>query len=395
MNPRRVALMGPFSVRALAGFLPEETMRTLPPGAGGAALVNLAVARLQRQWPTDIITLDAAAPSGGIKIEQGPLRLWIMPRRPAKAMRDLFRQERMELHNALRASRADVCHAHWTYEYGLAAVTQSICPTVVTVHDHARRMLAWCGPRFFPLYVMSRRVLKSARHLTAVSPGTAAYAGRVAHTSVPVIANCLSPDTTTAPDPAVTPPAGRPLFVGAWSWAAYRNTKRGLRVFAAVRHRYPDARLDLMGVDMEANGPAARWAEANGLTDGVRFLGLPPWNETLARLLSADVVFHPSLEESFSLPVAEALARGVPVVAARQAAGPAWLVEQSGNGALVDGTDVDGLTTALIQCIEDRREKDTATGTERLRRLCDANTVLASYDRVYDDAIGRGKTGPT
>ena len=116
MNHRRVALMGPFSVRALAGFLPEETMRTLPPGAGGAALVNLAVARLQRQWPTDIITLDAAAPSGGIKIEQGPLRLWIMPRRPAKAMRDLFRQERMELHNALRASRADVCHAHWTYE---------------------------------------------------------------------------------------------------------------------------------------------------------------------------------------------------------------------------------------------------------------------------------------
>ncbi len=382
---RRATLLGPFSIRALREFLPDDSLTRLPSGAGGAALVNLALARLELGWPTDIITLDAQAPVQGCFVEHGPLRLWIMPRRPARAMRDLFRDERAALHRALDAAQPEVCHAHWTYEYGLAAVEHATSPTVVTVHDHAGHMLRWCGPRFLPLYIMTRRVFRAARHLSAVSPETAAYAQRISGKPVKVIANCISHGDTQRTNRHEI--SDQPRIAGAWSWARYRNTRRGLRVFAAMRKRYPKASLHLMGMEMHAGGPADRWAQRHGLADGVTFHGVPPWNIALQNLLSSDVVFHPSLEESFSLPVAESLARGVPVVAARQAAGPAWLVEQCGNGILVDGTSEPALTEALVSCIEGGNQGSSPEGIARIRQLCEPRSVLREYNDVYEDAI--------
>lgn len=304
-----------------------------------------------------------------------------------RVMRDLFAQERETLHNMMQQSEAEVCHAHWTHEYGLAAVTQSRMPSVVTVHDRNLAMLAWIGPRYLPLYFMSRRVLQAAPYLAAVSPRTSIAAQRVARKPVPVIPNCLAHETMEAPIAPRTRHKDAPSIAGAWSWANYRNTRRGLKVFAGIRQRYPGAILRLMGIDMEAAGPGHRWAQKNGLDVGVEFLGLPAWTDALAILGSSDLVFHPSLEESFSLPVAEALARGIPVVAARQSAGPAWLVEQSGGGRLVNGLDEDAMIQAALDSLSAPESKAQRMSAIRIREFLDPKRVLNEYESVYDRAM--------
>ena len=387
MTPLRITLMGPFSVPSLADYLPPPVIRELPPGAGGAALVNLALARLQRGWPTDIITLDSAAPPDGRRVENGPLRLWVLPRRSRHAMRDFFREERTTLQRALDEAKPDVCHAHWTFEYGLAAVTQAHHPALVTLHDHAGHMLRWTGPRYLPLYTMSRRVLHTARCLTAVSPGVADYANAKSGRPVPVIPNCLSPDAARC---LRTRPSAVLDVVGAWSWSSYRNARRGLQAFALFRARHPSSTLTLMGVGLEPGGPAETWARQEHLQEGVSFLGLPSWTETVTRLRNAAVVFHPALEESFSLPVAEALAAGVPVVAARQASGPAWLVEQVRGGLLADGTREQALADALEEVATKTAEPTSAAdASARMLALCHSDTILAAYDRLYEDLLNQ------
>jgi len=95
----------------------------------------------------------------------------------------------------------------------------------------------------------------------------------------------------------------------------------------------------------------------------VQFLGPVSNQETVALLHRSDVLAFPSLwHEPFGLPVIEAMAAGVPVVASRGGAFPETVVDGE-TGLLVDRGDVDGLANALITLLGDpevRREMGRA-----------------------------------
>ena len=255
---------------------------------------------------------------------------------------------------------------------------------MVTIHDHARRILGSLGLRFLPHYIISRHVLTRARTLTAVSPYIARYVSRVSRTEVPVIANCLSSQLPGEMAPALKKDPESPVIVAAWSWARYRNSKRGLAAFARFRREFPAARLLLMGVGFAPGGDAEKWARENRLVEGVEFLGLPTWSDVLRMLAGADAVFHPSLEDSFALPVAEAMLRGIPVVASQQAPGPAWLLGQGEFGTLADGEDVAAIAASLVASVKDRNERQLAAASAHIRQLCDPDAILAAYDEIYE-----------
>lgn len=85
-----------------------------------------------------------------------------------------------------------------------------------------------------------------------------------------------------------------------------------------------------------------------GLRSNVRFLGPVANQQTVSLLQGSDVLVFPSLwNEPFGLPVIEAMAAGVPVVASQGGAFPEIIVDGE-TGLLVDRGDVDGLSDALI-----------------------------------------------
>jgi len=80
----------------------------------------------------------------------------------------------------------------------------------------------------------------------------------------------------------------------------------------------------------------------------------------------ADVFVHPSLHETYGMVVAEALARGLPVVATNTGAIPDLIGD--GAGLLVRPGDVDALAVALRQVMEDRELRERlAAGARRVR----------------------------
>lgn len=119
--------------------------------------------------------------------------------------------------------------------------------------------------------------------------------------------------------------------------------EKGLDIFAEVaaelRRREIPHKLLVVG-----EGPARDWFAAR--TPGAVFAGFQSGDELGRAVASMDVFFNPSVTETFGNVTAEAMAAGVPVVAAR-ATGAVDLVENGRTGFLVPPRDVVAYADAI------------------------------------------------
>ncbi len=126
--------------------------------------------------------------------------------------------------------------------------------------------------------------------------------------------------------------------------------EKGLDVFAAVI-----AELEKRGVAhrvlVVGEGPARDWF-AERVPDAV-FAGFQAGADLGRAVASMDVLFNPSVTETFGNVTLEAMACAVPVVAAI-ATGSSSLVQHGVTGRLVEPTDITGYADALQAYAEDR-----------------------------------------
>ena len=365
---------------------------------GGYCIGNLVHERFKRGLLTDVITLDPTANEPIMRWEGEKVRLWVVQRRMRRALRDGYRRERYLLQQALRESNPDVCHANWTYEYGLAAVTQNEYPVVLTVHDHAGNCLRWLGLRYLPHYLISRYVLRKAEYVTTVSPYVSEYLEKKLGRKVPVIPNLLPElawklglEKTTSCAPKFDAGHLRPVnILGAINWSRFKNTKRALKAFQIARKHCMEKgvvlQCTLIGPGLGLYGPAEKWARKHHCAEGVVFHGNVPYEEALQMVAAADILLHPSLEESFGLPIAEAMLMCSPVMAAREAGGARWLLDEGHCGVIFSGFSTESMASALISMAIHPQPEMAARAYQRIVQICTAEEVLAAYESVYQKA---------
>jgi glycosyltransferase involved in cell wall biosynthesis len=168
-----------------------------------------------------------------------------------------------------------------------------------------------------------------------------------------------------------------------------------LEIARVVADRIPRSRFVVVGGSIyETHGHAGysealrRKTAALGLSDRVTFLGA---REDVPDLLAAlDVLVHPpTASEPFGRVLAEAMAVGRPVVAAR-CGGIPEVVEDGVTGFLVPSADVGAFTAAVVRLLEDpvlcrrlggagRRRAEARFGIE-----AHAASVLEAYRTVLE-----------
>ena len=125
--------------------------------------------------------------------------------------------------------------------------------------------------------------------------------------------------------------------------------EKGLGIFAKVT-----AELRRRGVRHKVlvvgKGPAEQWFAEQA--SGAVFAGFQSGDELGRAVASMDVFFNPSVTETFGNVTTEAMAAGVPVVAAR-ATGAVDLIEDGIDGYLVEPTDVAGYADAIERIVAD------------------------------------------
>jgi phosphatidylinositol alpha 1,6-mannosyltransferase len=133
------------------------------------------------------------------------------------------------------------------------------------------------------------------------------------------------------------------------------------------------------------DGPARGWFEEH-IPDAI-FCGHMQGEELGCAVASADILFNPSVTESFGNVTLEAMACGLPVVAARST-GSANLVSDGTTGLLVEPGAIDGFETALQFYVEDAGARQ-AHGRAALKASMayDWDQVNEAMVRTYLDIV--------
>ena len=159
--------------------------------------------------------------------------------------------------------------------------------------------------------------------------------------------------------------------------------EKGLDVFAdtiaELRRRGARPAVLVIG-----DGPARGWFEER-LPDAA-FVGFQGGADLGRAVASMDVLFNPSVTETFGNVTLEAMACGVPVVAAK-ATGSTSLIEDGVNGILVPPGDIAGFADALDAYLADPalRAAHGSAGAEKSRAYSwDAinQTMAETYQRL-------------
>jgi glycosyltransferase involved in cell wall biosynthesis len=261
-------------------------------------------------------------------------------------------------------------YLRWAAARSVAAADRAICPTEF-VCDAARRLFGAEPPEKFVAVaeapVLAAEAGTGPRHLSAGS--TLKEAG---------VRPAKSMGTGTAPAPPL-------LMVG--TFETRKNPLFLLRLYEALRRHLPPPLPPIVWVGRRGHG-AARLLDA---MEPLRAAGLFRLEETandaaLAALYrSAAALVYPSLDEGFGLPLVEAMAAGLPVLAARASCLPE-VVGTGGQCLPLDAPDAWAAAIAALLTDPRRRADASACAQARARDFSWEKAARRTF-QVYEAAV--------
>ncbi|MFJ2826448.1 glycosyltransferase family 4 protein [Streptomyces sp. NPDC087263] len=312
----------------------------------------------------------------------------------------------------LRARRGefDVIHDNQTLGYGLLGDVGA--PLVTTIHhpitvdrqleiDAAegwkRRMSV---RRWYAFTRMQKRVARRLPSVLTVS-GTSRQE-IVEHLGVRddrIHVVHIGADTDLfSPDPAVPQVPGR-IVTTSSADVPLKGLVFLVEALAKVRTERPGAHLVVVGRRAE-DGPVAQAIERYGLEGAVEFVKGISDAELVDLVRSAEVACVPSLYEGFSLPAAEAMATGTPLVATTGGAIPEVAGPDGETCLAVPPGDSGALAAALSRVLGNPELRARLGSAGRARVLARftwaraAEGTVTHYREAMTRSAGRSPSGP-
>jgi glycosyltransferase involved in cell wall biosynthesis len=160
-----------------------------------------------------------------------------------------------------------------------------------------------------------------------------------------------------------------------------------LRAFQRVRETGVEAHLVCCGTDVHGvKATAQTLAKELGVERAVTLLDTRMNVDSFYRAL--DVYTHPSLSEGFSNAIVEAMAYGLPVVAAAVGGTPE-AVTDGVTGVLVNRDDPEALAAAIGALLRDpqRRKVMGMAGRERAKANFSVRGMIAKHEQLYEELL--------
>ena len=264
----------------------------------------------------------------------------------------------------VRAHGIEIVHAHAARDYHLAALAVKLA---------SRSRLVLTRHALFPLRSINRPLLRSAGRVIAVSQAVAESLRRngvIESSKITVVHNGIDIDRF---DRSRTRSNDLPILVGTVGHLApIKGQDVFVRAAALISARRPSVHFVVIGEDKSPQMGHRRSLESLIAELGVsEIVTMPGWRDDMPAVLSSLTLFvSAARSEPFGLAIVEAMAAGLPVVAAASE-GALEIIEDGISGKLVPVDDPEALAQAINDLLDDPHERS------RLGR----NALLAARER--------------
>ena len=384
-----VALVGPCAPGDLVDLLDDASASAARSVAGyrGIPVSELARALVNEGHTVSVATLtyrpedavgDFVGPRLAIRVARGRTR-------PRHHLPDLYAQERREMAGFLKEVRPDIVHAHWTYEFELAAQDSGL-PHVTTAHDAPITILRHVrDPYRLARLAVSAKAVGGIRELSVVSPYLATRWRREMRyrRRILTIPNSVPHDVAGIP----RRPSSQPVILVVADASRLKNVRGLLLAFQRVRDSVPSDELRLVGPGLEPNSQFA--ARAGGLRAGVSFVGPLSRDALVLEYQRAWVMAHSSLEEACPMVLLEAHGAGLPAIGGRGSGGVPYVLGDGQAGWLVDVTSQDAFATTILELVGEAPPKPKPATAEFVDRIFSPAVVANQYLSWYESTLAR------
>lgn len=236
-----------------------------------------------------------------------------------------------------RLRNVDLVHTHfvgWGHEVGIPLARVLRKPATVTAHN-----VAQVDP------ALLRSVQEGADRVVLVSEAIKRLWVRHTGSEAKLVVVPNGVDLSEFGQPVPQARAGPARLVSVARLDRHKRIGDAVEAIGRLIEQGIDCQYEVLGDGPERTSLAER-VQAMGLQARVSLVGAVPHREVRRRLAEADLLIHPSGEESFGLAVAEAMATGLPIVAAGSP-GVKEVVDEGRTGILYPTGDVAALVGAL------------------------------------------------
>lgn len=354
----------------------------LPHGLGGVPVNLLARALVSHGWRVTVVSTSPDVAKLW-RHREADLEVVLVPARASARTRalDLFKVERRALTTEIRRQQPDLVHAHWTYEFALAALASGL-PTLVTAHDAPLKILRhYRDPYRTMRLAMALWVRMKRPQLTAVSPYLAEQWRREMcwHQEMAIIPN-ITPFKLRE---GVRDNCDTLRVVTVAENSRLKNVKAAIMAWPAVLRAFPDAELHLVGHGLGSSDDLASWAERHAKQNQIVWHGSIGRADVESLMGSAAVLLHPSLEESIGIALIEAMSQGITVVGGIGSGAVPWTIGEGGK--LTDVRSPDSIAATVIDLLRDpeMRSRLGEAGRRRVAEVFSPEVVVHTCEEQY------------
>jgi glycosyltransferase involved in cell wall biosynthesis len=166
--------------------------------------------------------------------------------------------------------------------------------------------------------------------------------------------------------------------------------KKGIRTLLSALERSHDLAIDLIVVGREDPGPFRAMVSNRDVWKRVHFL--QPRPDVEYYYAAADAYMGPSLEDTFALPAAEAMACGLPVVISAKAGAAQWVTDGVDGVILKDPNDASSLARIMRRLYGDR-DFQALLGARAAQKVREYTWERSAGElaAIFEDVLGRKK----
>ena len=282
----------------------------------------------------------------------------------------------------VRTHDIEIVHAHAARDYHLAALAVRLA---------SRGRLVLTRHALFPLRGINRPLLKNVGRVIAVSRAVAESLrgnGVIDSSKITVVHNGIDVDRF---EHSSSRSGELPILVGTVGHLApIKGHDVFVRAAALIAARREDVRFVVIGEDKSPEMDYRKSLESLVTELGLNgIVTMPGWRDDIPALLSSLTLFvSAARSEPFGLAIVEAMAAGLPIVAAASE-GAMEIIEDGVSGKLVPAGDHEALAQAVNDLLDDPLERSRLGRNALLaaRQRFSLQRMASDTERVYREVL--------